>query len=120
MKIKAIENLQIMLQIVLDSKICFQVWYVQSDKKQYWKIKQTVKPAVKVEKTNCSPLKSGIHIDVHWMSKGGLMPTGKNALNEINKEGTFTWGFKDCREIQRKVSKNLEHLQKLLIKLANC
>ena len=41
MKIKAIENLQIMLQIVLDSKICFQVWYVQSDKKRYWKIKQT-------------------------------------------------------------------------------
>ena len=28
--------------------------------------------------------------EVHWMSKGGLMRTGKNALNEINKEGTFT------------------------------
>ena len=26
----------------------------------------------------------------------------KNALNEINKEGTFTQGFKDCKKIKRK------------------
>ena len=45
----------------------------------------------------------------------------KNVLNEINKkEGTFTQGFKDCNKIKRKVSQNLEDLQNLLIKLANC
>ena len=43
----------------------------------------------------------------------------KNKLNEINKEGTFTHGFKDCRKIERKVSQNLDNLQKLLIKLAS-
>ena len=32
----------------------------------------------------------------------------KSVLNEINKEGTFTQGFKDCRKIKRKVSQNLE------------
>ena len=42
----------------------------------------------------------------------------KNVLNEINKEGTFTQGFKDCRKIKRKVSQNLDDLQNLLIKLA--
>ena len=26
----------------------------------------------------------------------------KNVLNEINKEGTFTQGFKDCKKIKRK------------------
>ena len=41
----------------------------------------------------------------------------KNVLNEINKEGTFTQGFKDCRKIKRKVSQNLDYLQNLLIKL---
>ena len=41
----------------------------------------------------------------------------KNVLNEINKEGTFTQGFKDCRKIKRKVSQNLDDLQNLLIKL---
>ena len=41
----------------------------------------------------------------------------KNALNEINKEGTFTQGFKDCRKIKRKVSQNLDDLQNLLINL---
>ena len=41
----------------------------------------------------------------------------KNVLNETNKEGTFTQGFKDCSKIKRKVSRNLDHLQNLLIKL---
>ena len=41
----------------------------------------------------------------------------KNVLNEINKERTFTQGFKDCRKIKRKVSQNLDDLQNLLIKL---
>ena len=38
-------------------------------------------------------------------------------LSEINKEGKFTQGFKDCRKIKRKVSQNLDDLQNLLIKL---
>ena len=29
-------------------------------------------------------------------------------LDEINKEGTLTQGFKDCRKIKRKVSQNLD------------
>ena len=41
----------------------------------------------------------------------------KNVLNEINKEGTFTQGFKDCKKIKRKVSQNLDDLQNLLIRL---
>ena len=41
----------------------------------------------------------------------------KNVLSEINKEGTFSRGFKDCRKIKRKVSQNLNNLQNLLIKL---
>ena len=45
------------------------------------------------------------------------MPVNKNVLNEINKEGTFTQGFKDCRKIKRKISQSLYHLQNLLIKL---
>ena len=45
------------------------------------------------------------------------MVVKKNVLNEINKEGTFTHGFKDCRKIKRKVSQNLDDLQNLLIKL---
>ena len=40
-----------------------------------------------------------------------------NELNEINKEGTFTPGFKDCNKIKMKVSQNLDDLQNLLIKL---
>ena len=44
----------------------------------------------------------------------------KSSLNEINKERTFTQGFKDWRKIKRKVSQNLGDLQNLLIKLANC
>ena len=39
------------------------------------------------------------------------MPVKKNVLNEIKKEGTFTQGFKDCRKIKRKVSRNLDDLQ---------
>ena len=42
----------------------------------------------------------------------------KNVLNEIKKEG-FTQGFKDCKKIKRKISQNLDDLQKLLIKLAS-
>ena len=41
----------------------------------------------------------------------------KNVLNEINKEGTFTQGSKDCKKIKRNVSGNLDDLQNLLIKL---
>ena len=41
----------------------------------------------------------------------------KNVLNEINKDGTFTQGFKDCRKIKRKISQKLDELQNLLIKL---
>ena len=43
----------------------------------------------------------------------------KNVLNEINKEGTFTQGFKDCWKIKRKVSQNLGDLQNLLIKFSS-
>ena len=43
----------------------------------------------------------------------------KNVLNEINIEGTFAQGFKDCRKIKTKASQNLDDLQNLLIKLAN-
>ena len=42
----------------------------------------------------------------------------KSVLNEINKEGTFTQGFKDCRKIKKKVSQNLDDLQNFLIKLS--
>ena len=45
------------------------------------------------------------------------MVVKKSSLNEINKEGTFTQGFKDWRKIERKVSQNLGKLQNLLIKL---
>ena len=41
----------------------------------------------------------------------------KNVLNEINKEGTFTQGLKDCRKIKWKVSQNLDDLENLLTKL---
>ena len=41
----------------------------------------------------------------------------KNVLNEINKEGTFTQGFKDYKKIKMKVSQNIDDLQNLLIKL---
>ena len=41
----------------------------------------------------------------------------KNVSNEINKEGTFTQGFKDCKKIKRKASQNLNDLQNLPKKL---
>ena len=41
----------------------------------------------------------------------------KNVLIEINKDGTFTQGFKDCRKIKRRVSPNLDYLKNFLIKL---
>ena len=41
----------------------------------------------------------------------------RSLLNEVNKEGTFTQGFKDWRKIKRKVSQNLDDLQNLLINL---
>ena len=43
----------------------------------------------------------------------------KNVFNEINKEGTFTNVFKECRKIKRKVSENLDELQNLLIKFSS-
>ena len=42
----------------------------------------------------------------------------KNVLNEINKEGTFTQGFKDCKKIKRKVSQNSDNLQNGAIALS--
>ena len=53
----------------------------------------------------------------HGQTELSNMLVKKNVLNEINKEGTFTQGFKDCRKIKRKVSQNLDNLQNLLIKL---
>ena len=42
-------------------------------------------------------------------------------MKYLNKEGTFTQGFKDCRKFKRKVSQNLEDLQNLLIRsTVNC
>ena len=55
----------------------------------------------------------------HGQTEVSNMLVNKNVLHEINKEGTFTQGFKDCRKIKRKVSQNLDDLQNLLIKLAN-
>ena len=56
----------------------------------------------------------------HRQTELSNMLVKKNVLNEINKEETFIQGFKDCRKIKRKVSQNLDDLQNLLIKLANC
>ena len=53
----------------------------------------------------------------HGETELSNMLVKKNGLNKINKEGTFTQGFKDCRKIKRKVSQNLDDLQNLLIKL---
>ena len=39
----------------------------------------------------------------------------KVVLNKINKRGTFTQGFKDCRKIKKKVSQNLDDLQTVKI-----
>ena len=54
----------------------------------------------------------------HGQKKLSNILVKKNVLNEINKEGTFTQGLKDCRKVKRKVSQNLDDLQNLLIKLA--
>ena len=56
----------------------------------------------------------------HGQTELSNMLVKKNVLNEINKEETFTPIFKDCRKIKRKVFQNLDDLQNLLIKLANC
>ena len=48
------------------------------------------------------------------------MQVNKSVLNEINKEGTFTQGFKNRRKIKMDVFQNLDDLQNLLIKLSNC
>ena len=45
------------------------------------------------------------------------MVVKKNVLNEINKEGTFTQGLKDCKKIKRKVSQNFGDLQNLQTRL---
>ena len=45
------------------------------------------------------------------------MLVNKSVLNEINKEGTFTQGFKDWRKIKRKIFQNLDDLQNVLIEL---
>ena len=55
----------------------------------------------------------------HEQAELSNMLVKKNVLNEINKEGTFPQGFKDCRKIKRKVSQNLDDFQNLLIKLAS-
>ena len=56
----------------------------------------------------------------HGQTELSKMLVKKNVLNEINKEGIFTQGFKDCNQTKRKVFQNLEDLQNLLINLANC
>ena len=53
----------------------------------------------------------------HGQTELSNMLAKKNELNEINKEETFTRGFKDCRKIKRKISQILDHFQNLLIKL---
>ena len=53
----------------------------------------------------------------HGQTELSNMLVKKNVLNKINKEGTFTQGFRDCRKIKRKVSQNLDDLQNLLMKL---
>ena len=59
-------------------------------------------------------------IDRPWTERTEQQASKGNVLNEINKERTFTQGFKDCNKIQRKVSQNLEDLQNLLIGKGNC
>ena len=53
----------------------------------------------------------------HGQTELSNMLVTKNVLNEMNKEVTFTQGFKDCSKIKRKVSQNFENFQNLLIKL---
>ena len=53
----------------------------------------------------------------HGQTELSNMLVKKNVLNEINKEETFTQGFKECWKIKRKVYQNLDDLQNLLINL---
>ena len=53
----------------------------------------------------------------HGQTELSNMLVKKNVLNEINKEETFTQGFKECWTIKRKVYQNLDDLQNLLINL---
>ena len=53
----------------------------------------------------------------HGQTEMSNMLVKNKVLNEINKEGTLTQSFKDCRKIKRKVSQNLDDLQNLLIRL---
>ena len=43
----------------------------------------------------------------HRQTKRNNILASKSISNEINKEGTFTQGFKDREKIKRKVSQNL-------------
>ena len=43
----------------------------------------------------------------HRQTKLNNILVNKSISNEINKEGTFTQGFKDREKIKRKVSQNL-------------
>ena len=47
----------------------------------------------------------------HRQTELSKMLVKKDVLNKINKGGTFTQGFKDCRKIKKKVSQNLDDLQ---------
>ena len=44
----------------------------------------------------------------HRQTKRNNILASKSISNEINKEGTFTQGFKDRGKIKRKVSQNLD------------
>ena len=56
----------------------------------------------------------------HGQTELNNMLVSKRVLNKRNKEGVFTQCFKNRRKIKRKASQNLDNLQNLLIKLANC
>ena len=56
----------------------------------------------------------------HGQAELNNMLVSKRVLNKRNKEGTFAQCFKNRRKIKRKASQNLDNLQNLLIKLANC
>ena len=55
----------------------------------------------------------------HGQTELSNMLVKKNVLNEINKEGTFTQGFKDCNKIKRKESiSKFRRLSKLADKVS--
>ena len=68
----------------------------------------------KIAKSKYSLVKRQID---HGQTELNNILVNKSALNEINKERTFTQGFKNWRKIKTKVSQNLDDLQNLLIKL---